>query len=303
MSLNCSLQALESDLFTPEYFQQDDVCRICWNKNAFRLIVTDVSEDEETMNDLTDKIHDCLNIDLTQNSFPNRICENCCLQIEKFYNFKTFCNEADRRLQSILRNANLRIDETTDDVKFDKIQEISELDIEKTDSFDGFLECLQSEELVTEKKFKIKNKYKPKRSPTYCNICLIDYKDKERFIKHNVESHGIENNGESFKCFGCDKRFKTRKARLGHELKFCKGLKDGYKCLLCDRYLPKRRVYEVHMRDHRNNVTVKLPDDLFKCHKCYKLFKTKESLKKHAAVHECDKKNFVCEVRIYKNVR
>lgn len=300
MSLNLSLQALDSDLFSAEYFLQDDVCRLCWNKNAYRNISQELSEDEATNNELAEKIQECLNIDLSQKSYPNKVCNNCSLQIENFHEFKIFCKETDRRLQNI---AKIQIEELTCDVKLEKLQDLStiELELGKTESFDGFLDTLQSdnEEIVTEKKGKLKNKYKPKRCPTFCNICLVDYENKETFIKHNIESHGVEDNGETFKCFGCEKRFKSRKTRLGHELNFCKGLKDGYKCPLCERYLPKRRTYEAHMRDHRNNVTVKLPEDIFKCKKCFELFKTKESLKKHAAVHETDKKNFVCEVRVF----
>ncbi|CAH2987595.1 unnamed protein product [Chilo suppressalis] len=139
-----------------------------------------------------------------------------------------------------------------------------------------------------------KRKYQQKRSPTYCNICRSDLGSKENLVSHNASNHGIEE-GNLFKCFGCEKRFRTRKARLSHEINFCKGLKEGYKCVKCNRFLPRRNMYEAHMRDHRERPEVKLPEKIFQCFKCYKLFKTKSCLTEHMAEHESLKKNYVCE--------
>ncbi|CAH2062351.1 unnamed protein product, partial [Iphiclides podalirius] len=49
------------------------------------------------------------------------------------------------------------------------------------------------------------------------------------------------------------------------------------------------------MRNHRENVPIDVPLDIFKCVKCFKLFSTKANLSKHKSVHDSEKKNFVCE--------
>lgn len=128
-----------------------------------------------------------------------------------------------------------------------------------------------------------------------CSICHLNFDNNDDIVKHNSDFHGVEENGTVFKCFGCDKRFKSRRRRLGHESKFCQGLKDGYKCPICVRYLPRRRLYEIHMRNHRNNRSTDLPDDIFNCKKCVQSFKCKKSLNEHyLLVHE-SQKHFVCD--------
>ncbi|CAH0756796.1 unnamed protein product [Diatraea saccharalis] len=172
-----------------------------------------------------------------------------------------------------------------------KLSYLKSLDIQSS----CYRQCFQKGSSKKEVLLKFKNKrYKPKRSPTYCNICCLDLETKEQLAVHNATHHGIEG-GNLFKCFGCEKRFKTRKARLAHEVNFCKGLKEGYKCIKCDRFLPKRSMYEAHMRDHREHLEVELPENIFQCAKCYKLFKTKLCLTEHMAEHEALKKNYVCE--------
>lgn len=293
-----------SDLYNYEYFLQNDVCRLCWSKNADRQISPKFSTNSDDINTgITYKIQECLGLDMDLENCPKNACNNCFIKVENFYDFKTFCRETDRKLREIIGNQiSIEIEATPCDVKLEKIDDFPNFDIfeSKTESLDGFLDCLQSDsetEMKNQKtkKVKVRNKkYQTKRSPTYCNICRKDFESTEMFTQHNSEAHGIEDNGQ-FKCFGCEKRFKSRRRRLGHEINFCKGLKDGYRCSICDRFLPKRGMYEAHMRDHRDNVAVVLPEDIFKCKKCNELFKTKNSLKSHMVVHETQK-NFVCEV-------
>lgn len=311
MSITFSL--LDDDLYTYEYFLQEDVCRFCWNRNADQEISSKTKgNDVEMKNVLYCKIQECLNIDLCDENwphYPKKACIDCCTKIENFHNFKHFCHETDKRLYEIFKNHNNNI--TTElqvpnsNVKIEKIDQYPNLNLSRSDSFDSFLDSLQNSDHdhMTQEDYKpIKknlktSKYKHKRTSTYCNICHTDLKSEENFGIHNSKSHGVENK-DQFKCFGCEKRFKSRKTRLGHEINFCKGLKDGYKCEVCLRFLPKRRMYEAHMKDHRENENVELPDDLFKCIKCFKLFKSKEKLKCHMIVHDGEKKNFVCEVSL-----
>ncbi|CAG5037099.1 unnamed protein product [Parnassius apollo] len=298
----------DSNVFTYEYFQQEDVCRLCWNRNAERVIISrNIEKSCNIKNDLLDKVRYCLNIDisLSDTDYPNKACENCFGQLEKFHDFKFFCNENDKKLREIILN---KIDDKSvhatqnSCIKVEKNE--SACNYQTSEYNDSYLDHLHNLDVTSEsetlqkheknRKSRIKSKYKPIRTPTYCNICRIDLDNIDNFSNHNSLCHGIEDGG-LYKCFGCEKRFKSRKTRLGHEINFCKGLKDGYQCSICDRYLPKRRVYENHMRNHRDNVPVELPDDIFKCLKCYKLFNTKTNLKKHMAVHDGEKKNFVCE--------
>ncbi|XP_041988902.1 zinc finger protein 26-like [Aricia agestis] len=267
-----------------EYFQQADVCRLCWNKNAITDLFNKNLKNTSVTN-LADKIKQCLEIEISEDLFPKKLCAYCCQQVEKFYVFKVVCQETDKKLQEIVQmylESSVVKSETIPNEEEHKLFTEFESAEPNSDSTD--------DDIKPKNRIKI-NRYK--RTPTYCNICRKDLEDASNFIKHNSEHHGIENG--LFKCFGCEKMFKNRKARLSHEHHFCKGLTDGYKCASCGRFLPSRRHYETHMRDHRDNVSVDLPEDIFKCKHCFKLFKSKDELNKHILEHGVGKKNFVCE--------
>lgn len=285
-----------------EYFMQEDVCRLCWKRNAVQKLSANGNENDcESKNSLLDQILHCLDINLAHDCLPNRVCNACCDELKRFYVFKNFCQETDKRLKEILQSNSTEINKDFKEseflIKTEKHDVPPHID---DDNLDELLETLHhsdsSENEKKQKKVKLKQTYKPKRSPTYCNICRLDLKTLDQLTLHNSVSHGIE--GNFYKCFGCEKRFKSRKTRIGHEINFCKGLKDGYRCAVCERCLPKRRMYEAHMRDHRDNVAIELPDKLFKCRQCCISFKTREGLKEHVSKHENEKKNYVCEVSI-----
>lgn len=281
----------DNNIYTYEYLSQDDVCPLCWNKNTSE-------ESEESFETLAETsfaeiIKDCLDIEVESIS-PSKLCKNCLNEVTRFYSYKNFCRETHKKLQEILRNGSTEVskgdlelntvkDEVIDD-NFDKIDEILDNIVDFQDS---------SIDKITKPNSKLRKNNK--HSPTYCNICCLDLDSKEELSSHNIEFHGIENEGTLFKCFGCEKRFKSKKTRISHEVNFCKGLKDGYKCNICNRYLPKRCMYEYHMRDHRHNTLTELPEHIFKCCKCLKLFKTKELLRIHMLEHGKEK-NFVCDV-------
>lgn len=300
-----ALNTLESDLYTYEYFLQDDVCRFCWCKEADHEIFAKSPQKQQILkNVLLDKIRECLDLDIKEGTQPYKACVSCYTKIEEFYAFKQVCKESDRRLHDIFTKYSKTFTESaTIDVKIEKDDtDFSDLET-KTDwiIFDSVHETDDSEslsEIKAKRKKSIgkkkKSTYKKLRTPTYCNICRLDLGTKEKLASHNDQAHGIEEESGLFKCFGCDKKFKHRKTRLGHEIAVCKGLKDGYKCPKCERYLPKRGMYEAHMRDHRRQPNVELPEDIFQCFKCLMLFKTKISLQEHMAQHE--QKKFVCEV-------
>ncbi|XP_045457182.1 zinc finger protein 771-like [Melitaea cinxia] len=284
---------LNSNMYSYDYFQQDDVCRLCWNRNAFTKII-EISSDNDydvIKTDIVEKIIDCLDIDLSHHIHPNKACDECFNQINKFHCFKKFCQETDKNLRAILNEG----PKTVPSIDIIKLED----DEVKTKSIDDLFDDNHSEEQCEyeiKRKTKIRRgKYKRKRTPTYCNMCMTDFENVEQFKSHNLQLHGIESDG-TYKCFGCNKKFKNRKARFSHETYFCKGLKDGYKCSICDRYIPKRGMFEAHLRDHRQNVPIKLPEELFKCQKCEKLFRTMENLKVHVeSEHDVDKKMYVCE--------
>ncbi|XP_022819143.1 zinc finger protein 841-like [Spodoptera litura] len=283
----------DSELYNYEYFSQDDVCRLCWNKNANTDVFLKISEYTIEMC-LSDIIKDCLHVEV-DNGHLNKICNDCLSEIKRFHYYKLFCQETNAKLKIVLENHSLTTSEPTVEIKIE--------DIEDNDVIETYLDdnlVFEEPETIKQRQStsKVRKKYLHKRSPTYCNICCIDLDTQEGLSTHNAELHGIEDNGTLFKCFGCEKRFKSRKSRISHEVNFCKGLKDGYKCTLCDRYLPKRCMYEFHMRDHRHNTLTELPEHIFKCGKCLKLFKTKELLKLHMLEHGKEK-NFVCDVSIF----
>ncbi|KAM3957341.1 uncharacterized protein ACR2FA_008518 [Aphomia sociella] len=296
----------DSDLYTYEYFLQPDICRLCWCRNAEKGISRDGKSTKQSFvkKELVDKIKDCLDLNLCDNNYyPKNICSNCHTKIEKFHEFKMLCQEKDRKLRDIYKRKLNKEVGLQARVKVEKIEDILEdLDLmisatlhsDENDYQHSENDIDNTEETVIKIK---KKKYIPKRSSTYCNICRLDFKSVDGLNRHNADSHGIEAESSIFKCFGCERRFKNRKTRLGHEINFCKGLKDGYKCSLCGRFLPKRRMYESHMRDHRHNPndSIELPEDIFECAKCSQCFKTREHLKNHSSVHDGDKKNFICE--------
>ncbi|XP_034837935.1 zinc finger protein 391-like [Maniola hyperantus] len=281
MSLDLLVLNFDSGVYNFDYFQQEDVCRFCWKREA-----SSPSTEIKVENDLTAKIAECLDIDITRCDHPKKICPECSSQIDKFFNFKKICQETEKKLREILSNHELIVENVkieNEDVDF------------KDGNFDNFLNCLKDSDGESERpnQKRSKWKHKPKRTATYCNICRLDFENASKIISHNSECHGIERGG--FKCFGCEKVFRNRKSRLGHEQNFCKNLKDGYKCSMCDRYLPRRGMYEAHMQNHRQNGRVELPEEIFKCNKCNLLYKTMQLLKEHILTHKEDKKKYVCE--------
>lgn len=286
----------DSDQYNYEYFSNEDVCRLCWNKNADNDIVLKYAENSTEIC-LLDIIKDCLQIEL-EDTHLNKVCVDCLNEIKRFYLYKTFCQETDAKLRIILQKGfeDTKIKELSSDlIKSEDIDEVYDKIDDIDPYFDDTLEYVEDTEKKLKSISKVRKKYLSKRSPTYCNICCLDLESIDSLSQHNAELHGIENNGTLFKCFGCEKRFKSRKTRISHEVNFCKGLKDGYKCTICDRFLPKRCTYEFHMRDHRHNTLTELPEHIFKCSKCVKLFKTKELLKLHMVEHGKEK-NFVCDI-------
>ncbi|XP_052745684.1 zinc finger protein OZF [Bicyclus anynana] len=281
MSLDYLLIKLDSDMYNFEYFQQVNVCRLCWKTDPLSQLI-EISTENTLKNDIVDKIIDCLEINLKPSSLPKNICSDCFDRIDKYYSFKKFCQKSDKKLREILsnhENSTIKKEDVVGDETFDCFESLKGSDSEND---------LKIEEL---RKY---NKRKPKRTPSYCNICRLDFENAEKFEIHNSKCHGVENGG--FKCFGCTKLFKNRKSRLGHEVNFCKSMKDGYKCVSCDRHLPRRGMYESHMRDHQRNVAIQLPDELFKCIKCDLSYKTKQLLQDHGLkVHKNDVKKYVCE--------
>lgn len=287
---------IESDIYAYEYFLQKDICRLCWSKNA-NIEIFEENFENNSQKHIIDIIKDCLQIELL-NVDPKKLCESCSNEVNRFYSFKRFCNETDNKLKEILLKGleelqNKRIDVNT--VK----DEVVDVDF----NFDGlgpFIEdtadCSDDcnvNTLISHAKFR--QKYSHKRTPTYCNLCCLELGTKEKLSLHNSEFHGCENDGTVFKCFGCEKRFRNKKLRTSHEHNFCKQLRDGYKCNICDRYLPKRCMYEYHMRDHLHNTLTELPELIFKCRKCVSTFKSKELLKDHMSEHE-KSKNFICDI-------
>ncbi|KAJ0169882.1 hypothetical protein K1T71_014488 [Dendrolimus kikuchii] len=281
----------EDKIYTYEYFFQRNICRICWQGNANIEIPLETYKNEDKSS-LIFKIKECLDIDFNYKNNLNKICDGCCKEIENFFDFKNFCSISEIKLREIFEKQSQNTENSASDIK-------NEHTDFKIDSIESYFE-IQLEEYEKEpkaKKVKIKKKLKNKKHGNACfdcSICHINFENKNEIVKHNSVLHGVEEDGTIFKCFGCEKRFKSRRRRLGHETNFCKSLKDGYKCSICERFLPKRRVYESHMRNHRNNANIELPEYIFKCKKCLTTFKSKSSLKEHLLMHESEK-HFVCD--------
>lgn len=290
----------DSERYNYEYLSRPDVCRLCWSENAEKDI--DSSENSENITDylVTEIIKYFLQIDINEMS-NNKVCENCYNEIKRFHSFKTFCQDTDAKLKIIIEKgpSEPKIEEIPSNTP--KTEDVND-ESDKIDAFDTYFDdTLAYEEAEMEKNEAEVIKYTPpKRSQTYCRVCRIELETKEKQLEHNAVDHGIESDGTKtmFRCFGCDKRFRTRQSRISHEINFCKGLKDGYKCNVCDRFLPGRRMYEYHMADHKHNIIIKLPDEMFKCNKCSEIFKTKELWKKHNMTEHIPGNRFVCDVRI-----
>ncbi|KAL4714753.1 hypothetical protein ACJJTC_002612 [Scirpophaga incertulas] len=352
---------LNNELYTYEYFLHPDVCRLCWNKEAAIEIDSRTTPIRNCVkDDLKEKIIDCLKIDIGCDNCPRKLCRICYQKVEDFYDFKSFCCEADRRLREIVNSifsTPIKIEDkiilkSSEDVKGDVMNDYNDSDSLSSHCEDNTgkniennryllnADCLLKNNSVSTQSikydqidFKINNKqnnktcqvnvtkskkigkhsniqkevihkedllkkrirnkypkYKRKVSDTYCYACRADFGSKNELATHNL-LHGIE--GNLFKCFGCERKFTTRKLRHNHE-PYCKGLKDGYKCEVCNIFLPLRITYESHMTHHRNNLSIKLPDNLFKCTKCLMSFKSKLLLSEHSVTHNV-RRRFICE--------
>ncbi|CAG4959122.1 unnamed protein product [Colias eurytheme] len=278
-----------SQLFNRDYFMRDDVCRFCWSKNSFNSLHSELSESEIN---ISEKIKDCLEIDLSLTENPNKLCQLCFNKVVMFYDFKKFCQESDQRLREIINEEHshskieigIRVKEFAKE--FDDSKDFIENLTDSIEENDDLIDAVVYE--YVEDKITKRTK---RRSPTYCNICCFELYNEDDLRKHKSENHGIENG--FYKCFGCEKTFKNLKLRLGHEINFCKGLKNGYKCVICSKYLPTRRAFEQHRRDHRRNIVKEIPQDIFKCVHCDKFFDNRDTLKVHLKEHV--KKCYICE--------
>ncbi|CAH0599443.1 unnamed protein product [Chrysodeixis includens] len=288
----------DHERYNYEYLSRPDVCRLCWSENAENEIGT--SENNKNLSDClrVETLKYFLQIDIDE-TLQNRVCENCHNEIKRFYSFKVFCQETDAKLKSILEKgrSEAKIAELVSDTV--KAEDINE-EYDKIDEIEPYLDDpLADEKTDTEKTIKTKRKkcIPPKHSETYCVACRLELETKEKLSEHNSVHHGIETDGAKtlFRCFGCKKTFRSQQSRISHELHFCKLLNEGYKCNICNRFLLRRRMYELHMGNHRNNITPELPEDIFKCSKCSEIFKTKELWKSHMVAHTPGNK-FVCDI-------
>lgn len=298
----------ESEHYTYDYFLLDSVCRLCWGADGIIELSSYNPKSIENDATIAEKIKECIGIDVTHHAHPKKICSKCLDEIDIFSEFKKFCQETDHRLHIIIENGlasqKIMSQEVSKKRKLDDLMilkeesdvEFSHIGIGIDESIDDLFDDLPLSCEVSGNVDRLPKKERKKRSANYCNFCHTNLESSVKLTQHNLDCHGIEENG-LYKCFGCEKRFKSTKKRLRHESDTCKGLKCGYKCDICDRFLPKRRVYENHMRAHRENKEIDFPEDSYKCNKCLQTFKKIETLRKHMLTHyQKEKKTYVCDV-------
>lgn len=298
----------EGERYTYDYFFLDYVCRLCWGADGIVELSSFSPKSPENDATIAEKIQECIGIDVTTHSHPKKVCSKCLNEIEIFTEFRRFCHETDKKLHGILEKGSTHESsesfEVVNNRKLDEliiVKEESDVDFSNIaidGSIDNFFNDLP---LSCETNKNIDRPVRKKRikRTNYCNFCHLNLESIEKLTEHNLECHGIEENG-LHKCFGCEKKFNNVKKRLRHESETCKELKCGYKCNICDRFLPKRKIYEHHMRAHRENQEVDLPEDIYRCNKCMKSFENTECLREHMVTHyQKEKKTYVCDVSIY----
>ncbi|XP_061725897.1 zinc finger protein ZFP2-like isoform X2 [Cydia pomonella] len=70
-----TVTSLDGDIYNHEYFLLEDVCRLCWKRNATQEIsCKSVDNDTEYSIPLLDQIRDCLDIILTHECRPKKSC-------------------------------------------------------------------------------------------------------------------------------------------------------------------------------------------------------------------------------------
>ncbi|KOB79340.1 Uncharacterized protein OBRU01_00548, partial [Operophtera brumata] len=282
---------LNSDIYTYEYFLTEYVCRICWCQE----ITSDTPEDVETDVTIAEKLFECIGVELTIHPRPAKICLSCRNEVENINEFRSFCLTTQRKLYDILqRGPQNQTKPDTNLIEDYNPSESNEFDLELANSLENLFEDLNNESDGREEPLAKKpKKIKKLRSETYCTSCKTDLVSQDSFIQHNIDIHSLENG--LYKCFGCERVFKHRKRCLRHETEYCKALKKGYKCGICQKFLQSRGSFEKHLRAHKENKNLDLPEELFNCRKCIKQFISMDLLNEHRTIHEKDKNNWVCD--------
>ncbi|XP_047518294.1 zinc finger protein OZF-like isoform X1 [Pieris napi] len=283
---------LQFNLNSSEYFMQEDFCQLCLFKiGTGALQITQC---------ITEKIKECLDLDFTE-EFPNRICKVCEIKIKQFYDFKQTCQDSYRKFRDFLANKPIKIeshqDDDSDNTHFE--EELSSEPEIKPIVIETMPIAIETEPIVNDTKLNVKDtkqvkkRIRKKRSDSWCYVCLIDFKTSEYLNKHREEHH--ENSITLYKCLGCEKGFRNRRLCLSHERLFCRELKNGYKCNICNILLPTRRKYENHDQQHKSNVKVEAVEyDVFQCDLCRLRFGNEGKLINHLKKHD-NPTRYVCE--------
>ncbi|XP_045530406.1 zinc finger protein 714-like isoform X4 [Pieris brassicae] len=270
---------LQFNINSFEYLIQDDFCQLCLLKIGALQITQCVTE----------KIKECLDLDFTED-FPNRICKVCEIKINQFYDFKKTCQDSYRKFREFLANKLIKLESyQKDDSDNTHFKEVSSEPEVKPTVIETIPIAIENEALVNDTKpivkdtKQVKTRIRKKRSDSAA----------EYLNKHREEHH--ENSITLYKCLGCEKGFRNRRLCLSHERLFCRELKNGYKCNICNILLPTRRKYENHDQQHKSNVNVEaVEDNIFKCDLCHLRFGNEGNLIKHLKKHN-NPKRYECE--------
>ncbi|KAH9633860.1 hypothetical protein HF086_013749 [Spodoptera exigua] len=178
----------ESELYNYEYFSQDDVCRLCWNKNANTDIYLKISEYTAEMC-LSDIIKDCLQIDVT-NDHLNKICNDCLSEIKRFHYYKLFCQETNAKLKIVFEKHSLTSRESSHTSVKIKIEDIEEnYDNEGIDTYlDDTLVFGETEAM------------KQRKPTSKCRVCSKKFGYKVSLEEHISSAHV---RSESHPCEHC----------------------------------------------------------------------------------------------------
>lgn len=110
------------------------------------------------------------------------------------------------------------------------------------------------------------------------------------FVGYKIFSHKNFMESETVECPNCDKKFKTKKHLLIHQLREHKQV--HYNCKKCNYTFFTERPYKIHME--RDDCVGE-----FKCLFCEKVFPNKQRLSVHTMIHSRSKdgqKMFSCEI-------